>query len=80
MKKFLIFILGFVSIFTFSGCKKNEEIVIPTENLTNYEIDLVLDVETKNVQATQTIDYFNSTGDVIKNLIRVSKIFLVFYF
>ena len=68
MKKLLIFILTFISIFSFSGCKKKEEIIIPSENLTNYEINLSLDVNTKSVEATQTIDYYNSTGDVLKIL------------
>ena len=68
MKRFLIFILIFLSSFVFSGCKKTEQITIPTENLTNYSINLTLNTQTKQATATQSVDFFNSTGDVLKNL------------
>lgn len=68
MKRFLIFILTFTSIFTFSGCNKKNKIEIPFENLTNYTMNIHLDVETKKVEVNQTIDYINTSDNVLKTL------------
>ena len=68
MKKFLVFLLFFTSIFNFSGCKKKDDILSLSKNLTSYEINLNLDVENKSVQASQKVDYINSTGSILKNL------------
>jgi len=68
MKKFLVLILAFTSIFTFSGCKEKDDILSISKNLTEYNIDLNMDVETKTATVKQKIYYINSTGSVLKNL------------
>ena len=68
MKKILLFLLFCTSIFTFCGCKKNEDILSLSKNLTNYEIEINLNTENKTAEAKQVIDYVNSTNTILKNL------------
>ena len=58
MKKLMVFLLCFCSIFCFFGCKeKKEDLSLLGENKTNYEIEIDLDVENKSASVKQTIDY-----------------------
>ena len=68
MKKILVFLFAFVGIFTFSGCKKKDDILSLSKNLTEYEISIDLNTESKTANVKQTIDYINNTKSIIKNL------------
>ena len=69
MKKLMVFLLCFCSIFCFFGCKeKKEDLSLLGENKTNYEIEIDLDVENKSASVKQTIDYVNETDSILKVL------------
>lgn len=68
MKKILIVLISFMIVFSFSGCKKKDDLKSLSENLTNYEISLNVDVETKFVTAKQTVEYVNSTENILKHI------------
>lgn len=68
MKKFLIILLSFFGIFTFSGCKKKDNISALSKGLTGYNIEINLNAETKNATVKQSIDYINSSNSILKNL------------
>ena len=56
-------------IFSVSGCKKKKDNLDElSKNLSSYKIELDLDVETKSIKATQTIDYVNNTDSVLKTV------------
>lgn len=55
-------------IFSCTACKKKENLVELSQNLTTYNIELSLDAVNKTVQAKQTVDYINSTGQILKTL------------
>lgn len=56
-------------IFSVSGCKKKkDDLVILSQNLSNYEISIDLDVETKSVNAKQNIEYINNTDNILKTI------------
>ena len=71
MKKFVsLLILGvFCCFFTFSlvGCSKNE-IDKASKNLTSYAISATLDDEMKQITATETIVFYNSTETELEYL------------
>ena len=59
----------FCSVFTFSACKKKEDNLSElSKNLTTYEINLNIDCSTKNVTATQTVNYINKSNNILKNI------------
>ncbi len=68
MKKFFVIIFSFVLIFSFSGCKKKDNVNNLSKNLTNYEISLDLNTETKTVIAKQSVDYINNTSNILKTI------------
>lgn len=68
MKKILLILFSFIGIFTFSGCKKKDNIISLSKNLTEYEISINLDTETKKASVKQNIDYINTTNSILKNL------------
>ena len=68
MKKILLLSLVFVTIFSFSACKKKESLSELSKNLTHYEINLNLNSETKQVEAKQTVNYINNTNTILKTL------------
>ena len=68
MKKFFAIIFSFIFIFSLTACKKKENLNELSANLTTYEIILNLDIETKKVDAIQTIDYTNNTNSILKTL------------
>lgn len=68
MKKFFVFLFSFVLIFSISGCKKKDNLNELSQNLTSYSISLNLDVETKKVNANQTVHYINNTDNILKTI------------
>ena len=71
MKKVLLSILvGLLVVtgFCFSGCKKKNNLDKISANLTNYTLDVVLDVDNKTATAKQEVDYINSGEVVLKNV------------
>ena len=68
MKKFLLILSCLVVIFASTGCKKKENLLDISKNLTTYEINLDVDVETKKVTATQTVCYTNNTNTILKTI------------
>lgn len=68
MKKFFAIIFSLVFVFSLTACKKKENLNELSANLTTYEINLSLDMETKKVDATQTINYINNTNAILKTL------------
>ncbi len=68
MRKFLIILLSFLGIFNLSGCKKKDNISVLSKDLTEYNIEINLNTETKNATIKQKVDYINSTNSILKNL------------
>lgn len=68
MKKVLLVLSCFIIIFSSMGCKKKENLSDISKNLTTYEIDLTLDVETKKATANQTVYYINNTNSILKTI------------
>lgn len=68
MKKFLIVLLSFVSIFAFSGCKQKEDLNSVSKNLTEYEISINLNTEKMQANANQNVNFVNNTNSILKNL------------
>lgn len=68
MKKFFIVLLSFSVIFSFSACKKKDNLNELSKNLTCYEINLDLDTNTKSVLANQTVRYVNNTENILKTI------------
>ncbi len=68
MKKFLVVLLSFLCIFTFSGCKEKSNLNSLSKHLTNYEIALELNTNNMQASAKQKINYINNTGEILKNL------------
>lgn len=68
MKKFLVFFIALASIFAFSGCKKKDNILSLSKNLTEYNIKINLNTDTKQASVKQKIDYINSSESILKNL------------
>lgn len=71
MKKFfyLLFSAIFLVFCTFSltGCKK-DELKKVSKNLTSYAISAKLDDEKKEISGTETIVFYNSTGEELDNV------------
>ncbi len=68
MKKFFAIIFSLVLIFSLTACKKKENLNELSANLTTYEINLNLEIKTKKVDVTQTINYINNTNSILKTL------------
>jgi len=69
MKKILVFLLCFGSIFAVCGCKnKEEDLSILSKDKTNYSITIDFDVENKSATVKQSIDYINETDSILKTL------------
>lgn len=68
MKKILLCFFSFVLAFSFVGCKKSDNLTDLSKNLSNYTINLEIDAENKFVQANQTVDFFNNTDSILKQL------------
>ena len=68
MKKFFIILFSFTLVFSFSGCKKKDNLSKLGENLTNYNISLDVDVSNKSVKAKQEISYINNTKNILKTI------------
>ncbi len=70
-KKFSILILILtcftVTIF-FSGCKKHDNLDELSANLTNYTLKIDYNDENKSAQISETIDYINNTGDILRTI------------
>lgn len=56
------------SCITFSGCKHVDNLESISKNLTNYEINLNLNSETKQVKASCKIDYINNTESILRHI------------
>ena len=68
MKKFFVFLLSLLLTLPLAGCKQKDNLNELSQDLSTYNIDLYVDVETKKVEATQTISYINNTNSILKNI------------
>ena len=68
MKRFFMILLTFIISFSFVGCKKKDNLNELSSDLTNYEININLNADTKTLSATQNVDYINSTNSIIKEV------------
>ena len=69
MKKIFVVLIIFAIILSASGCKnKKENLKNISQNLTTYEINLNINHETKQVNATQNVNFINNTNCILKNL------------
>ena len=66
-KKFMAYFFMCFVVFLFSGCGKTN-LQNVAKDITNYEINLEFDKDTKLLTATQTVDYIN-TSDVVLNYV-----------
>ena len=65
MKKYISFLLLLIISFTLTGCTKKSELENYSTNLSTYNITLELDDINKTVQAKSSIDYYNSSEDIL---------------
>ncbi len=65
MKKYLSLILIGLSIFIFVGCSSNYEY---KKNLTSYSLNLVYDETTQTLDATQCVDYLNTSDNTLSEI------------
>ena len=69
MKKFLVFIICFVSILSCTGCKQEEtNLSTICGNLTTYTLNINLDVENKCGKVNQIVNYINNSNSILKQL------------
>ncbi len=68
MKKIIVFLLCFGSIFAFFGCDKRDNLNKLGENKSEYVISVDLDVDNKCAKVNQQIKYINNTDDILKTL------------
>ena len=68
MKRFFIVLIITIVSLSFLGCEKKDNIDEICKDLSNYEINLELDVETKSVSAKQKVNYINSTDNILKTI------------
>ncbi len=55
-------------VFTLTSCKKKDDLSKLSENLTSYEMNINLNIETMTVSANQTVNYINNTQTILKNI------------
>ncbi len=68
MKKFLLLITCFCSVFVLGACKKKDDFNIINQNLTNYNIEIKFDNSTKSADCIVKVDYINNTDAVLDEL------------
>ena len=68
MKKFLAILLILFLSLPICACKKKDNLDKLSANITTYEINLTLDVDTNSASAKQTIYYINNTDSILKNI------------
>lgn len=68
MKKLFTILAVCCLIFSASGCQKKDNLNELSKNLTNYEITLDIDVESKSVTANQNVEYVNNTDSILKTI------------
>ncbi|MBQ8615021.1 MAG: M1 family metallopeptidase [Clostridia bacterium] len=68
MKKFFVILFSCVLIFSVTGCKKKDNLDELSANLTCYEINLNVDVDTMTATASQTVAYINNTQSILKTI------------
>lgn len=68
MKKFSVFLLCFLSLFSLFGCKKKENLNSLSKNLTNYDININLDCENKSAFINEKVKYVNTSDQLLKNV------------
>lgn len=60
----MVLILGLACV----ACKKKDNIIEYSKDLSNYEINLDFDTDTKSAQASLSLDYINSSDDMLNEL------------
>ena len=60
----MVLILGLACV----ACKKKDNIIEYSKDLSNYEINLNFDTDTKSAQASLSLDYINSSDDMLHEL------------
>lgn len=68
MKKLFIFLFSIFGIFCFCACKKKDNILSLSKNLTEYTISINLNTDNKTANVNQQVDYINNTNSILKNL------------
>ena len=68
MKKYLVIFLVLIVGFGCVACKKKDNISEISRDLSNYEISLDFDTETKSAKASLSLDYINSSEDGLNEL------------
>lgn len=68
MKKIWIILITCFVAFSFTGCKKQDNISSLSANLSNYTLEIELDTYNKRAEVKQTLDYINSSADPLDEL------------
>ena len=68
MKKFLSFLMCFVFVFFACSCKPNSDLDELSSGLTNYEISIDFNLESKQATVKQKVDYINSTDTILRQV------------
>ncbi len=68
MKKFGVFLLVVLSVFSFSACKKQDNLAELGKNLSTYSMDIELNTQEKRAAVREKVNYVNNTGSIIKQV------------
>ncbi|MBR6779344.1 MAG: M1 family metallopeptidase [Clostridia bacterium] len=68
MKKIFLCFLSLIFAFSLCGCKKKDNLADLSVGLTNYSIDIKLNVQEKSAKVLQVVDYVNNTDAILKTI------------
>ena len=68
VSKVLLLVLCFGLALPFFACRKKDNLDTLSKDLTNYEIQVNLNTETKTAHCFETVDYINSTDTILKQV------------
>ncbi len=68
MKKFICIIFASFIVLSCTGCKKDDDLTQLAQNLTNYDISIDLDCETKQANVSQKVEYINNSTDLLSEI------------
>ena len=68
MKKICILLIACFITLSCVGCKKQDDITNLSADLTNYELQIELDVDNKKAEVTQKVDYINNSENSLQEV------------
>ena len=68
IKKPLFLALVVLVLVTFSGCSKENNLSIVAKDLTEYDINMIVDCDAKAVDVEQRVNYINQSNDDLSDV------------